>query len=128
MATRVYNQEALEAAYRSLEVRKVIYIEDVQRQNKTAGLHFFDADTLRFFRSRIDWQTFGTLPIIYFVTSEKFTMIGYPDGPRLYTVRAIDMRTGRTLAVSEFQRFKTLQGARNHAKKLASLPYDGEPV
>ena len=60
-------------------------IEDVKRANRDAGYHYFSADTMRFFGSRV-------LPTVYagrlFITSERSGFDHY--SPRKYTVREFD--------------------------------------
>jgi hypothetical protein len=60
-------------------------IEDIKDANRRAGHHFFDADSMRFFSSRVLSEV-HTLPDggAIFVTSEQDTFSGQP---RLYTVR-----------------------------------------
>jgi hypothetical protein len=54
-------------------------IEQVKRANVALGHHFFDPDTLRFFRSRVGSTVYGGR---WFVTSEQG-----PGDVRRYTVR-----------------------------------------
>jgi hypothetical protein len=81
-------------------------IEQMKRANEQAGLHFFDRDTMRFFRSRV-------APGIYsgrvFITSEQFDA----SSPRLYTVRAL-RNDGSTTELSGFQQFESLRAARSY--------------
>ena len=84
-------------------------IDEIKRANKEKGHHFFDSDTMRFFRSRI----LSYIEENYFITSEKFD-----DGsPRVYTVR-IALEDGTIHSVSEFQQFKTIAQAKAFIKKL----------
>ena len=85
-------------------------IDQVRAENAARGHHFFDRDTLRFFRSRIGTTVYaGRL----FVTSEQ-----PPDGGRLYTLRACaDDGTVSTLG-SECG-YDTPEAARLAARLLA---------
>ena len=89
-------------------------IEDVKRINKEKDRHFFDRDTMRFFRSKVerDALRFGQLiDDKYFITSEQFDS----DSPRLYSVRRFNPKEGSINTIGEFQEFKT----KGQAKKIA---------
>jgi hypothetical protein len=57
--------------------------------------HFFDTDSMRFFDSRISVQGYQVGRLVFFVTSERFEGLHEPDGPRLYSVRMINLETWR---------------------------------
>ena len=83
--------------------------------------HFFDADTLRFFRSRILSQVFAGESEVYFVTSEQFRGTGY-SSPRAFTVRAYNPETDSIRTVPPFNqltRGKALRIARDLALLVA---------
>lgn len=85
-------------------------IEDVKRANAACGHHFFDATTLRFFRSRIGRTLYAGR---FFVTSEQFE-----DGwPRLYTVREA-MPDGSIETLGKFQGFETREAAVAAVRRL----------
>lgn len=74
-------------------------IKEIKQANRASGGHWFDPDTLRFFRSRIDSTVYGGR---YFVSSEQ-----YDDStPRLYTVREAKP-DGDVETVGEFQAYAT---------------------
>jgi hypothetical protein len=75
---------------------KLDTIGDIERKNSAAGQHFFDADTLRFFSSRIQDAVIAHR---YFVTSEK-----PPHSERRSTIRCI-MDDGSCETVGEFLQF-----------------------
>jgi len=80
------------------------------------GRHWFDTDTMRFFRSHladVGYQR-GDGPI-YFVTSEKG-----PHMKRAYTVRCLTGPKGDIKTVGEFQAFGTSATATKYAKGYAS--------
>jgi hypothetical protein len=55
-------------------------IDQIKADNKGIGNHWFDADTMRFFNSRVNRKVYdGHL----FVSSEQFDS----DSPRLYSIR-----------------------------------------
>lgn len=91
-------------------------IEAMKRANRDAGFHFFDADSMRFFRSRIAPGVIGGR---FFVTSEQYVAVmSNEKGPRLYTVR--EMRSdGSIETVGEFQAHRSLGAARNAALRAA---------
>src|SRR5262245_25452245 len=104
-------------------------IDQLQEIVRRSGSHFFDADTMRFFRSRVDSDTFAGPDGWYFVTSEKhesaFLRI---NEPRLYTVRCLRVVRSsdgtnylRLLELEGFQAFATLTRARTAARNAAKV-------
>ena len=93
-------------------------IQDLQRdyQSNTKG-HWFDPDTLRFFKSRFSEELFYQPQdnLIYFISSEKG-----PDDKRAYSVRSYNVLTRDIETVQDFQGFNTLNSAKNYCKKLIS--------
>lgn len=89
---------------------------DVERANDRAGLYWFEAGTMRFFRSRVGAYAYATKDgrYAYFVSSEQFSW----DSPRLYTVRVQDRATGQIDTVGEFQQYASRSGADKRAQKL----------
>lgn len=88
-------------------------IEEIKQASKDAGGHWFDADTMRFFRSRIGHKAYPVSDGAFFVTSERYD----DDSPRLYTVRrAYD--SGEIETVGEFQGYATLEQANTAATLL----------
>jgi hypothetical protein len=94
-------------------------IESIKAANTAAGLHFFDADTMRFFRSRVSGEVFQGPGGVYFVTSEQFVFRGEADR-RKFTVRAFEPATGRVHKASGFGEFTTLAQAKGAARKAAA--------
>jgi hypothetical protein len=90
---------------------------DIIAANRRAGSHFFDVDTMRFFRSRVADTAYVGQGGIFFVTSERNTMGDYP---RLYTVRQFHPAAPQWIeGVSGFQEYRTRSGATARAKLLA---------
>lgn len=114
----------------------VIYsIDDLRKAASDLGSHYFDADTMRFFHSRV-------LEGIYrpsidespraglFVTSEANRTPYYPDEPRRYSVRRFTITrttregTGHEIdviefdTVGEFQQYTTARAAKRAAAQL----------
>lgn len=81
-------------------------LNEFMQGNKSAGLHYFDRDTMWFFRSRIvrnSWASDG-----YFITSEQFD----DNTPRKYSIRKGDLSSFSVASVGEFQAYATLRDAR----------------
>lgn len=99
-------------------------LQDIVRRS---GSHFFDEATMRYFRSRCDWQTFAAPDGWYFVTSEKHeSAFARINEPRMYTVRCLRVCTrdngSRDVALYElerFQNYRSLNSARTAARKAA---------
>ncbi len=71
-------------------------ITEIKKQNREAGQHFFEKETMQFFDSRIESSPIRGHERSYFVTSEQFRGMGMcADGPRKYTVRVFDPRNGK---------------------------------
>jgi hypothetical protein len=83
--------------------------DHAKRNAREAGSHFFDADAMRFFRSRV-------LPTMYgrcFVTSES---TGFDHAARAYTVR-ISMPDGNVETVGEFNGYSDRRTAQRIARE-----------
>lgn len=100
-------------------------MSEIQRLMRDAGSHFFDADTMRWFRSRVDWRTYAGPDGWYFVTSEQHKHT-HGTEPRLYTVRRMSIAKAddgnddlRLYELEKFQYFPTLRRARTAAAKAA---------
>ncbi len=92
--------------------------EIISTYNPGPGRHWFDADTMRFFRSRLPDGGYKSADgRIYFVTSEKNSSQRY-SFPRLYSVRCFF--NGDVKTIGEFQAFKTSATAHRYAKGYAS--------
>ena len=74
-------------------------MQGIETANRDAGFHWFDADTLRFFGSRISEASFDGR---YFVTSED----NFDRSARSYSIREA-MSDGRVATVGDFQEFAT---------------------
>ncbi len=106
---------------------QIIDISELIDMVKRSGSHFFDRDSMRFFKSRVDDVTFTAPDGWYFVTSEKHeSAFARINEPRLYTVRCVrivDRDNGtRDLGLFElegFQAFPTLTRARTAARNAA---------
>jgi hypothetical protein len=90
-------------------------------QDQDGPHHWFDADTMRFFRSRLPQSAYAnnTKEIAYFVTSEQFVPSEGPAHPRKYTVRSYDFRTRDIGTVGKFQQYRDDASATAAAKELA---------
>lgn len=98
--------------------------DEIQRAARETGSHFFDADTMRFFASRVLSGVYGGR---FFVTSEK---TGFDSTARAYTVREF-MPDGSIETVGEFNDYATSAQARGAAQRAAksdvhSYYFDGQ--
>ena len=80
--------------------------------------HWFDRDTLRFFRSRISEEVYQGPGGVFFVSSEQFTSGNYSE-PRRYTVRRFVETDGSIDSATEFNVLGRAQ-AHRQAKALAA--------
>lgn len=87
--------------------------------NRRAGYHFFNADAMRSFGSRLPRKVYPVATGALFVTSEQWHTYDRPE-PRLYTVRHIG-DDGRTETIGEFQGWETSASANRFAGDLAKV-------
>ena len=80
------------------------------------GSHFFDADAMRFFNSRLETGGFEVNAGTVFITSEQFD----DETPRLFTVRLF--HNGSVTDIGGFQRHKTLDSAKKMVKSIIAHP------
>jgi hypothetical protein len=86
-------------------------LDEVKEYARDHGSHFFDASTLRFFRSRIAPGVEVHAGRVYFITSEQFEdMHGHRD-ERRYTVRYMTAGA-HFFEVGSFQAYDSLRQAR----------------
>ena len=103
-------------------------IDELRDYANDCGSHFFDADTMRFFGSRIlDGVTVHD-GRAYFVTSERDN---YGGQPRLYSARYMTAGA-HFFEVGQFQEYATAAQARAAIKRAvaspAPAPDDGRPA
>jgi hypothetical protein len=89
-------------------------MEDVKRMHSG---YFFSAGALYFFGSKINPSTYTSKDgaRVYFVTSEQFD----EKSPRRYTVRYLDVATGKIQDGSNFQEYASRTTAHRHAARMA---------
>ncbi len=85
-------------------------IDDIKSASASAGQHWFEPGTMRFFNSRVLDGVYG---LGYFVSSER-----YKDEPRRYTVRRA-CADGSIDTVGEFQAYATAAQAKRAARDAA---------
>jgi uncharacterized protein (DUF1330 family) len=95
-------------------------IDDIKAANKAAGGHWFDADTLRFFRSQVTPTVYEGPGGVFFVTSEQYASMEGPLHPRRYSLRQFHPETGSVDTVGDFQQYRTSLAARQAARKAAA--------
>lgn len=92
----------------------MLTLREVKDANRALGSHWFDADTMRFFNSRVSSRVYpladgGTL----FVSSERS-----PNGRRLFTVRHALSNGEIEETPAGFQAFASRNGAHGYAARL----------
>lgn len=92
-------------------------IDELREANSRAWHHYFSADTMRLFRSRLpDAHIYGGR---FFITSEQFEGSDGHREPRAYTVRTANLNGTIGAAVGGFQAWPTLANARTIARAAA---------
>jgi len=89
---------------------KPITIEIVKEINKAKDQHFFDKDTMRFFRSKIHSRVL--IDDKYFITSEKKC---FDDETRVFSIREFDRKTGRIKTIQD-SKFDSVKEAKDFLK------------
>jgi len=85
-------------------------IQEIIQEVTRKGSHFFDDNTMTFFRSEVIPEVYGE-DGDFFITSEQFD----ETSPRRFTVR--EVWAGRSIkTVSDFQEFATLEEAQEFLK------------
>ena len=85
---------------------------DVEELNRRRGKHWFEPDTLAFFKSSYG----GLYGNRYFISSEKS-----PYDKRKWSIRKVDWKTGKIGTVGDFQQFGTEAQAKRHMKDVLKL-------
>lgn len=93
-------------------------VDEIKSANRVLGHHWFEADTMRFFRSRV---LDGVIGGRYFISSEQAPGAG---SSRCYTIREAS-ESGSISTVGEFQGYASARQARAAATKLAVLAEGG---
>ena len=103
-----------------MAIRTAYYtsIGHIIESNEKAGYHFFEPQTLRFFRSRVHSVVYGGST---FVTSEQFSFNGRTE-PREYRVR-VAMADGSIKSLD--MKFKTRALAHDNARWLGESLRNG---
>jgi len=95
-------------------------IEEIIKKNNAIGHHFFDKETIDFFKSKTHYKAFYGKGGVFFITSEQFVGSTH-TGKRLYSVREAkeDGKVG-TADGTEFQQFTNEADAKVAATQLAN--------
>lgn len=107
-ATLLERAAAVVRGSRPPVVRQPQTIADLKALNRENGQHFFERDTMKFFRSKIES---GIIAGNRFITSEQFN----DESARKFTVRTFDTK-GRIGQIGEFQAHATRAAAIAAAK------------
>jgi hypothetical protein len=94
----------------------IIDTDDIRSHYRGHG-HWFDADAIRFFHSRVAATAYKTDDgsRAYFVSSERYDF----DTARKFTVRVYNFETHDIRTVGEFQAYASRSGADAAARRLA---------
>lgn len=95
-------------------------INGIQAAVMGSGSHWFDRDTLRWFRCRVGEKVYQGPGGVYFVTSEKGP---FEHSKRAYTVRQFHPQDNGIDTVGEFNEL-TRAAAHSQAAELAATPLD----
>ena len=95
-------------------------VDDIKRASHAKGSHFFDRDSMRFFRSRVLSTIYKGQGGIFFVTSEQYADY-HRTGPRLFTVRQFHPADADISTVGDFNKLTRAQAIRL-AKDSADAP------
>jgi hypothetical protein len=89
-------------------------VSELKSEVKQCGSHWFDADTMRFFKSKVERVVYPNVSedATYFVSSEQG-----PNGVRAWSVRKFHKCSVRT--VGEFQGYRNAAAAKAAARKAA---------
>ena len=92
-------------------------VSEIKRANVALGHHFFDADAMAFFRSRVEdgGKVYGGR---YFITSEQFEFRG-EKFERRYTLRRANDDGSIETVFGQFQEHQTLSAAKDAARLAA---------
>jgi hypothetical protein len=92
-------------------------VDEIKRQHEYFSSHWFEPDTMRFFKSRLlhaNCYPSEKQRCTYFVTSEQG-----PNGIRAYSIRKALWDSVSIKPVGDFQQYRTARDAWNNAKFLA---------
>lgn len=92
-------------------------LDQIKRAAASAGSHWFEKSTLRFFSSRISSHVYSVPGGALFVSSEQFQGFGTEAGPRLYSVRSCTFK-GSIDTVGGFQQHESSKAAHKEALRL----------
>lgn len=105
----------------SNNMRKFNSVAEIRAAIKAGGSHFFDADTMKFFGSRVEQGVYGPNGRVFITSEQVPDYLGRRVGRR-WTVREVVERESERLSVNtvgNFMQFGTLSGARRAAKSYA---------
>jgi hypothetical protein len=91
---------------------------EVKRAAREHGSHWFDAATMRFFKSRVMPRVWNTPAGPAFISSEQFD----EDSPRLYTIRVVNFSPRFNITEypgTTFQQFQSVNVARTFLNAVA---------
>lgn len=102
----------------------IYHVNDlIQEYNRVSAGHFFDPETMRFFKSKVIEYFRGDMSNTgYFITSERFDH----NTPRMYTVRRVERvkadnfygYTYDITTVEDFQAYKSSNAAKKAIERI----------
>lgn len=93
-------------------------LNEVKIRAEEAHSHFFDADTMRFFSSRVSELCWNKGMDIYFITSEADkSSFKHSGSIRAFTIRKCSI-DGNIDTIGKFQEYSTLNEARKGIKEI----------
>lgn len=100
-------------------------IDDIQRAHKG---HWFDASSMRFFKSRVSSDAYRTADGAYsfFVSSERFDYS--PQYPRMFSVRRYTWATDNLETIGQFQAYAYRDTAQRAARYYAAKGVPAESL
>lgn len=90
--------------------------------NQARGSHWFEKDTMSFFKSIVGQVAYAKSEksrFAYFISSEKHVALSLGiNEPRKYSLRKADLKTGKIDTVGEFQAYSTKAQAKKELMRL----------
>ena len=111
----VFEQKMPNRIFEVVKKREQVYeytvpMVKLEHINEEKGKFFFSPGTTKFFSSRWGARAYVKKGDAYFVTSEQYHG-REGSNPRRYTVRKMNLETGDTDTIGEFQAYSTLPQA-----------------
>jgi hypothetical protein len=83
----------------------IVTMQEIRNKSRD---HWFSPDSMRFFNTRLPQTGYMFGDKMYFITSEQFVDGSY-RADRMYTIRCLNITTGHTDTVGEFNKMTKSQ-------------------